>query len=333
MLLSDRVQCRKCEAMILPATARRKRGYCGVCSRTRGVKYWLREVGMVFVVIGMLVAMPFIVSWSACRDGWRQWRFPFDGRALLGRIRAVHADEKVARAYLRGVIDGYWDEAGEEKRVWPYPPRVAESEGDGQAEDKGRLLTVNLPRTYGMRDGARLRLGEITAQEIPTFRESLEAPVRCSCRGAKDSQGVDCKSPDRRCGSRGRGDAIPAHEPPERTAKEGGEDGEGPGKDGVRENQKGRGPRQRDSSHGLKPREPPRLAEGAEEDMTDDLRALRRAGLGKAEGKGERTDGHAEEAQAQAEPAAMREREHLGVRAAVVFSGRGVVLLVGRHPA
>jgi hypothetical protein len=216
--MSERVKCRKCEAMILVVTARRNRGYCGVCARTSGVRYWLKEVGVVFVMFGVLVAMPFIVLWSVCSDGWRRWRFPFDRGALLLRIRAVHADRRVARIYLQGVIDGYWDGTGEEKLVRRYPPKPV------VANDKGRDHVVNPARIHGLRDGARLRLGEIAVEDIPTSREWLDAPA------GKAGE------------SSGRCDAVPSHEPPEPTAEEGGEDGDGTGKEGMGEKKKDGGP-------------------------------------------------------------------------------------------
>jgi hypothetical protein len=180
MPVNERVKCRKCEAMILAATARRNRGYCGVCVKTRGVKYWVREVAEVLMVFGLLVAMPFIVIWFSCRDVWRRWRFPFDRQALRERIRAVHADKWVVRAYLHGVIDGYWDGTSEEKRVRRYPPRRVVAAGDGPGEDKQEqaLRIVNPSRTHGMRDGARLRAGEIAVEEIPSYREVLVEIVR-----------------------------------------------------------------------------------------------------------------------------------------------------------
>jgi hypothetical protein len=66
--------------------------------------------------------------------------------------------------------------------------------------------------------------------------------------------------------------------------------------------------------------------------VADDLRALRRPALGKAEGKGERADDHGEKAKAEAEPAATREREDLLVRAAMDRFVWGSVRLGGGHP-
>jgi hypothetical protein len=94
--------------------------------------------------------LPFALLWFESRSAWRRWRFPYDRAALLAAITAVHPDPYVARRYLAGVIDGYWDSAPE-----------------------SQLFTRHLPSQFGSLDGGRLRRGEIVISDIPAHRQQM----------------------------------------------------------------------------------------------------------------------------------------------------------------
>ncbi len=155
---TSRIKCRRCSAMILHATARIYGGYCATCSRTGGFKYRAKVIGSFLVSfigsLGGLFLLPFILVYLESRRAWRTWRFPFDRPSMLQAIRVVHPCEAVARFYLDGVIDGYWDNA---------PP--------------SQLLTRNLPRQFGSQDGGQLRRDEIKATDIPTHHGAMTLPV------------------------------------------------------------------------------------------------------------------------------------------------------------
>lgn len=111
--------------------------------------------------------------------------------------------------------------------------------------------------------------------------------------------------------------------------------------EGMGEEQQDRKPGEDDRGDGPEPGERGGLAEGAEEDVADDLRAARRTRLGKAKREGERADGHGKKTEAEPEPSAVGKREDAGVRAMVVrllvllllFGARGVVIGRGHHAA
>ena len=148
--------------MILEITASTNGGFCGSCVKTRGVRYRLRQLGNLFYFLGGLVVMPFATVWSGIRTAWRRWRFPFDRSALLAAIRTANDDAEVAKSYLDGMVEGYWD-----------------STRENQA-----LFTSNRARLFGEEDGRRLRRGEITVSDIPThavpWMGEMKMPnVRC----------------------------------------------------------------------------------------------------------------------------------------------------------
>jgi len=170
------VKCRRCDALIPVAAARRNRGYCKVCLPTPWGEFWVRELRMMCELAGVLLALPFVVLWHGCRDRWRWWRFPLDKKGLRERIWAVHEHPRVRRRYLRGVIDGYWGGDEEElRRVRWYQPAASIVRGEDDEGMERSLLEVDPARAYGLGDGVRLMRGELAVEEIPTYREVIEA--------------------------------------------------------------------------------------------------------------------------------------------------------------
>jgi len=130
--MTPRVKCRKCSAMILEVTASTNGGFCGLCVKTRGMRYRVKQVGIILYTMGGLLVMPFFLLYFEVQSAWRRWRFPFDRSALLAAIRAVHTDACTARWYLDGVVDGYWDSSPEMQ-----------------------MFARNQPRQFGAQDGGR----------------------------------------------------------------------------------------------------------------------------------------------------------------------------------
>ncbi|QIF00362.1 hypothetical protein [Roseimicrobium sp. ORNL1] len=145
---TSRIQCRKCPAMILEATAAEYHGTCRKCARTKGYRNRLKQFvsfAQVCLLFPFLViGTPFLLLFMGLQWMWRTWRFPFDRSAMLLKIQHRIPNRKEARSFLRGVIHGYWSSAPDMSVMDPSP------------------------YSCGMNDGGRLRRGEISPSEIPT---------------------------------------------------------------------------------------------------------------------------------------------------------------------
>ena len=136
--------------MILEVTACSNAGCCGVCAKHRGFKQRLSQFGWVLRGLLILPFLPFMLVYFEGLRLVRRWRFPFDRPVLLQAIRQVHGDLTVAQQYLDGVVDGYWEQAASEQ-----------------------LFIKHEPQKFGRDDGVRLRRGEISVSDIPTYRSKI----------------------------------------------------------------------------------------------------------------------------------------------------------------
>lgn len=151
--MTERILCRKCSRLILPATAQRCGGFCAACAKTRGWKPWAQRLGVIVSFPFFYLGLPFVFLWMGICWGWKRLRFPFDQKRLRAMISAVHPDPLVAKSYASGVIHGYW---------------VSREETIGFSQNPAYL--------HGCNDGGKLRRGEIDFESIPTERRKIVVP-------------------------------------------------------------------------------------------------------------------------------------------------------------
>lgn len=152
--MGDHTTCSKCGAEIQKITAELNRGRCAPCWKNRPLLVFRNGVFATLGVIGFLLALPFLMIWELLKSAKRNITFPHSKKDLIQRILKVHTNHKVARLFLRGVVDGYAE------------PREAMLTGNPRNE----------PYCRGCLDGSALRRGDIDYDAIPTDRSHLRLP-------------------------------------------------------------------------------------------------------------------------------------------------------------
>lgn len=146
---ANRIPCARCGSSILPVTAARHGGVCAPCAKQSAQKPATSFLRLL-TEFTTLALIPFQLIRMHARYTGRRLRFPCDERQLLRSIAAVHTNPHAASNFLRGVIDGYF-ENHRLQFIW----------------------TQNPARTRGLRDGGQLRRGELKIDQIPSRHDSL----------------------------------------------------------------------------------------------------------------------------------------------------------------